>query len=161
MHYCGLNTCDTANGEGVRVSLFVSGCTLHCKGCFNKDAWDFSYGEEFTTETFWKIYDALAEEYVSGLSILGGDPLENANIDEVTKLCRRLKDFYPDKTIWLYTGRKFSKVKDLPIFRYIDVVVDGAFIESKKVHNEFYGSSNQRIIYLKNEEHTDNPKEVI
>lgn len=156
MNYCGLNKCDTTNGTGIRVSLFVSGCTLHCKGCFNEEAWDFNYGKEFTLDTLYELIQALQEDYIDGLSILGGDPLEEQNIKTVTDICKLVKLIFPDKTIWLYTGRRYEKVLDLELFNYVDVVVDGAFIKSKKITGKFYGSSNQRIIEIaKYEDNTD------
>ena len=126
MHYIGLSSCDTANGPGVRVSLFVSGCTLQCKGCFNPD-----------------------EPYVAGLSILGGDPLEESNIPVVTDLARRVKERYGDKRdVWLWTGRIYDKYADLPLWQWVDTVVDGPFVEKRKVTQKglWYGSDNQRVI---------------
>lgn len=150
MNYSGINFCDTANGPGVRVSLFVSGCSLHCKGCFNKEAWDRNYGKEFTQDGLFEIIRALDNDYVSGLSILGGDPLEPYNKDEVLMLCRVVKRLYPNKTIWLWTGRKYEDVKDEEALKFVDVVVDGPFIERKKVNGtgHWFGSSNQRIIRI-------------
>ena len=147
MRYGKINTVDIANGPGVRVSLFVSGCRNRCKGCFNPETWSFNYGEEYTSETWYEILYAMDPDYISGLSILGGDPFEPENIEEVTYLCQDIKRAYPDKTIWIYTGYLYEDLKDLEIMRYIDVLVDGPFIESEKdLRLAFRGSKNQRII---------------
>lgn len=148
MNYAGLNTCDTANGEGCRVSLFVSGCTMHCKGCFNQEAQDPNYGKEFDSKAYYTLIKALNEPYIDGLSLLGGDPLEPCNIPAVSGLVRSVKSIFPHKTIWLWTGRKYDNVKHLPLMQYIDVIVDGAFIEKKKCNEQWKGSSNQRVIWL-------------
>ena len=149
MHYIGLSSCDTANGPGVRVSLFVSGCTLQCKGCFNPESWDFDAGKPFTEETVETIFRYLDEPYVAGLSILGGDPLEESNIPVVTDLARRVKERYGTKRdVWLWTGRIYDKYADLPLWRWVDTVVDGPFVEKRKVTQKglWYGSDNQRVI---------------
>lgn len=153
MNYSGINLCDTANGPGVRVSLFVSGCSLHCKGCFNEVAWDRHYGLEYKHADEYSIIQALSNDSIEGLSILGGDPLEPYNEATVTKLCWLVKKVLPTKTIWLWTGRKYEDIKDRPIMKYIDVLVDGPFIEKKKVNEKakYYGSSNQRIIPIHQE----------
>lgn len=151
MNYSGINTCDSTNGDGLRVSLFVSGCSLHCKGCFNKDAWDKNYGKEFSKEVLNTTLEALGEPYIDGLSILGGDPLEPYNEPEIRNLCRTVKDKYPNKTIWLWTGRKLEQIEDLPTMKYIDVVVCNPFIEHLKCKGKYYGSSNQRV-YRKSSE---------
>lgn len=152
MNYIGLNTCDTANGPGVRVSLFVSGCRMHCKGCFNPESWDFNAGKPFTAQTVFEIIAALREDHVAGLSILGGDPLEPENEPEVRRLCECVRAVYGDKkTIWLWTGRTHEKVKDLPVVSLIDVLVDGPFIEKHKdtTPGSWRGSTNQRVIEIK------------
>lgn len=148
MHYIGLSSCDTANGPGVRVSLFVSGCTLQCKGCFNPESWAFDAGKPFTEETVETILRYLDEPYVAGLSVLGGDPLEDANIPVVTDLVRRVKERYGDKrTVWLWTGRIYDKYADLPLWQWVDTVVDGPFVEKRKVQGKaWFGSDNQRVI---------------
>ena len=149
MNYIGLSSCDTANGPGVRVSLFVSGCTLRCKGCFNPESWDFSAGKPFTEETVETIFRFLDEPYVAGLSILGGDPLEESNVPVVTDLARRVKERYGDKRdVWLWTGRIYEKHADLPLWQWVDTVVDGPFVEKRKVTQKglWYGSDNQRVI---------------
>ena len=150
MNYGRINKTDIANGPGVRVSLFVSGCRNRCKGCFQPETWDFKYGQEFTLKTFIEIDNAMDPEHIAGLTILGGDPMEPENLDIVTEICRSIKLWHPCKTIWIYTGYLYENLKDLEIMRYIDVLVDGPFIEDKKdISLKFRGSSNQRIIDIK------------
>ena len=150
MHYGKIKKTDIANGPGVRVSLFVSGCRNHCKGCFQPETWSFNYGQEYDgVNTVNEIIEALSPEYISGLSILGGDPIERENISEVVTLCYLVKRLYPDKTIWLYTGYKYEDIAEMypNILEVIDVMVDGPFIEDlKDISLVFRGSSNQRII---------------
>lgn len=147
MNYGRINKTDIANGPGVRVSLFVSGCRNRCKGCFQPETWDFNYGETFTEDVFREIYEAMSPDHITGLTILGGDPMEPENIEMVTLISKNIKDWFPDKTIWIYTGYLYEDLKDLAIMRYIDVLIDGPFIESKKdISLQFRGSSNQRII---------------
>lgn len=152
MRYGRINKTDIANGPGVRVSLFVSGCRNHCKGCFNPETWDFNYGKVFGLEVIRDISVALEQDYIEGLSILGGDPFEPENIELITDLCYFAKTFYPSKTIWIYTGYIYERVslKYPKILDYIDVLVDGPFIENlKDISLQFRGSSNQRIIDVK------------
>lgn len=150
MNYAKINPCDIANGVGVRVSLFVSGCRNHCKGCFNPETWDFDYGRKFDHITVQKIAKALEYHYIDGLSVLGGEPLEGENVECVTILCEYVKRHYPEKTIWLYTGFSYEQAKNLPLMQYIDVLVDGLFIEElRDITLKFRGSSNQRIIDVK------------
>ncbi len=157
LHYATIKKYDVANGPGVRVSLFVSGCTHQCKNCFNKEAWDFHYGNEYTKETEDEILKALAFEYIRGLSLLGGEPMEPQNQPALLGLLRRVKKELPDKTVWCYSGYDFEKdicalkLGDPAITRemlsYIDILVDGEFIEEQKdLHLRFRGSANQRII---------------
>lgn len=147
MYYGRINKTDIANGPGVRVSLFVSGCRNRCKGCFNPETWSFNYGKEFTLKTLIEIDKALEPDYIDGLTILGGDPFEPENIETVTAICKTLAIEHRLKTIWIYTGYNYEDIKDLEIMDYIDVLVDGPFIESKKdISLQFRGSSNQRII---------------
>lgn len=147
MYFGKLNKTDIANGTGVRVSLFVSGCTHYCKGCFNPETWNFEYGQPFTEDTVTEILDALAPEHIDGLTVLGGEPLHDKNYLEVMSLLARVKKEYPTKSIWVYTGGRYEDYKDSFIMRFIDVLVDGAFVESKKdITLRFRGSSNQRII---------------
>jgi anaerobic ribonucleoside-triphosphate reductase activating protein len=149
MNYIGLNKYDTANGPGIRVSLFVSGCTLHCKGCFNQESWDFNGGKEFTSETLNDIIKTLKEPHISGFSILGGDPLEPEHFNDVYNIVKTVKTEVPDKTIWLWTGRLYEKVKENRILDYVDVLIDGPFKIDLKGNLKYRGSSNQRIIFLK------------
>lgn len=152
MNYIGLSTCDTANGPGVRVSLFVSGCRLHCPGCFNPESWSFDAGKPYTEETQRKILKALADPYVNGLSLLGGDPLEPENESELVRLAEAVRERFGDsKTIWVWTGRRHERVADSPLLALADVVVDGPFVESKKVTEKgcWFGSTNQRVIELR------------
>lgn len=147
MNYGKINKHDIANGVGVRVSLFVSGCRNRCKGCFNPETWAFDYGEPFTMKTVVEILAALKPEYISGLSILGGEPFEPENRDRIEQLCAWVKCLYPTKTIWIYTGYLYEDLKDLPVMGYADVLVDGQFIEAEKdLRLRFRGSRNQRII---------------
>lgn len=157
MHYATIKNCDIANGPGVRISLFVSGCTHRCKGCFNEVAWDFEYGQPFTQETIDYILTLLAPSYVKGLTLLGGEPFEPQNQGPIVELLRQIKAKYPQKSIWAFSGYLFDN--DILAWRlgpreiteeylsYLDVLVDGPFIESKKdLMLRFRGSSNQRII---------------
>ncbi len=160
MNYADIKYCDVANGKGVRVSLFVSGCTHRCKGCFNEIAWNFDYGEAFTRETEDRVIGYLNKSYIAGLSLLGGEPFERANQQGLLPLLRRVKAELPGKDIWCYSGYDFEKdilgkmCKDWPESRemlsYIDILVDGKFVEELKSPSlQFKGSANQRIIDVK------------
>ena len=160
MYYGEIKKCDIANGEGVRVSLFVSGCTHHCPGCFNQDTWDFSYGQEYTEETEREILDALSPGYINGLSLLGGEPFEPQNQQVLVQLLRKVREQYPEKNIWCYTGYLYDKEllsesrargeRTDEMLSMIDVLVDGRFVEAlKDIRLVFRGSSNQRIIDVK------------
>ena len=158
MNYAEIKNFDIANGLGIRVSLFVSGCTHHCKNCFNSVAWDFKYGKEFTKEVEDKIIKMLNNPNVSGLTLLGGEPMEPVNQDGLIDFLRRVKKEVPNKNIWCYTG--YTLETDLlqgkahtpiteEILSYIDVLVDGKFVEElKSLMLKFRGSSNQRLIDL-------------
>lgn len=156
MNYAVIKKTDIANGPGVRVSLFVSGCTHACKGCFNEEAWDFGFGSAFTDETVSEVLKALEPDYISGLSMLGGEPLDPRNRGAVRGLLESVRERYPHKTIWCYTGYRYEDIirwqmegdEDIPaILSRLDVLVDGPFIEAKKDLNLlFRGSSNQRLI---------------
>lgn len=157
MNYASIKNCDIANGPGVRVSLFVSGCTHHCKGCFNQIAWDFDYGQPFTQDTIDMILDMLKPDYVKGLTLLGGEPFEPQNQGPIVDLLRQVKAKYPGKSIWSFSGYLFDrdilpgKLGDPAITReflsYLDVLVDGPFVEAKKnLSLRFRGSENQRLI---------------
>lgn len=148
MRYAEIKTNDIANGEGVRVSLFLQGCHRHCKGCFNKSTWNPNGGKCFTGKEKRIIYRELERDEIAGLSILGGEPLEQSG--GVTRLLQEIKEAFPEKDIWLWTGWTYENVKDSELFQYVDVVVDGEFIEElKDITLKFRGSSNQRIIRLK------------
>lgn len=147
MYYSKIFNCDIANGPGIRVSLFVSGCRRHCKGCFNPETWNFTYGQEFTAETWYELKRMLDRPEVAGLSILGGDPFEPENRACVEEICRLTKLKFPEKDIWVWTGYLFEDVKELPVMKRIDVLVDGPFVEDlRDLRLKFRGSSNQRII---------------
>lgn len=158
MNYATIKNCDVANGSGVRISLFVSGCTHHCKNCFNEEAWDFNYGEEFTEATLNEIIELLEPSYIKGLSLLGGEPLEPQNQLGILPLLRKVKEIYPTKDIWCYSGFTLEHIQDkmvpnLPytkeLLSYVDVLVDGKFVEElKNPMLQFRGSSNQRLINL-------------
>lgn len=150
MYYGEIKEFDIANGPGVRVSLFVSGCNHHCKGCFQPETWNFWYGQEFTFETLRQIDELLYSPHREGLTILGGEPLDPENIGVVSRITR-LRLRHPDKTIWIYTGYKYEELLQrddtADILRYTDVIVDGEFIEEQKnLTLEYRGSENQRII---------------
>lgn len=150
MKYLNILDCDIIDGNGVRVTLFVSGCSHRCKGCHNPESWDAFGGKEFTEETIERIEKLLDRDFVDGLTLSGGDPLFFQNRSEITKLCKRIKEKFPQKTIWLYTGYEYEEVKTLEVFDYVDVVVDGPFkIDLRDVSLAFRGSPNQRIIDIK------------
>lgn len=154
MNYATIKNCDIANGPGVRVSLFVSGCTHRCPGCFNEVAWDFDYGQPFTQETIDSIVDMLRPSYVRGLTLLGGEPFEPRNQGAVVELLRQIKRELPQKSIWAFSGYLFDKdilsgrLGDCTEYlSYLDVLVDGPFVEAKKnLSLRFRGSENQRLI---------------
>lgn len=160
MHYSVIKNCDIANGPGVRVVLFVSGCTHHCKGCFQPETWDFSYGQPFTQQTIDSILQYLEPDYIAGLTLLGGEPMEQENQSAVLDLLQQVKERFPQKTIWCFTG--YTLEQDLlsgkfggcavtqQLLPLLDVLVDGEFIEEKKdLLLRFRGSSNQRLIDMK------------
>lgn len=153
MYYSDIKYPDVANGLGVRVSLFVSGCRRHCPECFNKEAQDFKYGKPFTDKEITFIESRLQLPQVRGLSLLGGEPMEIENVTELLPLCEYLKEHYPDKDIWCYTGYTYEEllnrnnIATKEILKYIDILVDGDFkIDKKSLSLKFRGSSNQRII---------------
>ena len=150
MNYAKIKKVDIANGPGVRVSLFVSGCRNHCPGCFNPETWDFAYGAPFTKKTEKKIIKALRPSWIQGFSILGGDPMEPENQRSLLPLLKRIRVMLPDKDVWLYTGYTYEQIREAEILKWIDVLVDGPFIEAEKdIMLTFRGSRNQRIIPLK------------
>ena len=159
MNYANIKRTDVANGPGIRVSLFVSGCTHGCRGCFNKEAWDFHYGEEYTALVEEEILRLLAPDYIRGLSVLGGEPMEPQNREAVLGLLRKVRQRYPQKDIWCYTGYDYEKdilswaqqqeaVREL--LSLIDVLLAGEFVEERKnLRLAFRGSENQRLIDVK------------
>lgn len=160
MYYGSIKSYDIADGPGVRVSLFVSGCRHHCKGCFNAETWDFEYGRPYTRETEDEIIRLLGDDYIQGLTVLGGEPFEPENQPEVARLLKRVKETYPKKDIWCYSGylydvdmqeggRVYTDVTE-EMLSCIDVLVDGEFMEEEKdITLLFRGSRNQRLIVLK------------
>ena len=160
MNYATIKNCDIANGPGVRVSLFVSGCTHRCKGCFNEVAWDFDYGQPFTQETIEEILNMLAPPHIAGITLLGGEPFEPQNQPALLDLLRQIKAKMPEKSIWAFSGYLFEKdilagrlgPKEITreFVSYLDVLVDGPFVlEKKDLMLRFRGSSNQRLIDVK------------
>jgi len=160
MHYASIKPCDIANGPGVRVSLFVSGCTHHCPGCFNRETWDFSYGQPFTEETMADLYEKLSPGYITGLTLLGGEPMEPANQQALLPFVEEVRRRFPQKTIWCYTGYTYETDLLSPAGRahcavtdkllgMMDVLVDGRFVQDlHDITLLFRGSSNQRLIDL-------------
>lgn len=150
MNYLGILDCDITDGEGVRVGLFLAGCSHHCKGCHNPESWNETAGKPFTEKTKDILFNLLKHDYIDGLTLSGGDPLYLNNQAGVTKLLKEFKEQFPNKTVWLYTGYLYEQVKDLPLMKYVDVLVDGEFIlEQRDTTLAFRGSPNQRIIDLK------------
>lgn len=159
MNYGTIKKCDIADGEGVRVSLFVSGCRHHCKGCFNAETWNFDYGQPFTAKTEAEILEALKPDYIQGFSLLGGEPFEPENQQVLVGLLKKIREAYPDKNVWCYTGylydvdlvaggKVFTGVTE-EMLSCIDILVDGEFIEAEKdLTLKFRGSRNQRIFEL-------------
>ena len=156
MNYANIKTCDIANGVGVRTTLFVSGCTHHCKGCFNSQAWDFEYGEPFTAATEDLLLSELEPSYIAGLTVLGGEPFEPENQRALLPFIRRVRERFPNKSIWAFSGftweeltgesRARCEVTD-QLLALLDVLVDGKFVEAEKdISLRFRGSANQRII---------------
>lgn len=160
MNYAEIKYCDIANGEGVRTSIFVSGCTHRCKNCFNKIAWDFNYGNEFTDEVSDTVLNSCAPEYISGISLLGGEPFEPENQSALCEFLKKFKSRYPEKNVWCYTGYTYEELtgqkksrcrtdKTDVMLDMIDVLVDGKFVEElHSIMLKFRGSSNQRLIDL-------------
>ncbi len=170
MNYATIKWTDIANGEGVRISLFVSGCTRRCKDCFNAVAWDFSYGKPFDESVRESIYDGLKADYIAGLSLLGGEPLEPENQRALLPFVKEVKKRFPEKSIWCYTGNVFDPATGLlkeqdkntevteELISLFDVLVDGEFIEAQKnIRLKFRGSSNQRILDVKKSKISKSP----
>ena len=159
MNYAKIKKHDISNGPGVRVSLYVSGCTHHCKNCFNPETWDFSFGEPFDQSAETEILEALEPPYIKGLSLLGGEPFEPANQRELLPFLRRVRERFPDKTVWAYSGFTLEELTaegnyanceaTVPMLELVDVLVDGRFVEAlKDISLQFRGSANQRLIDL-------------
>lgn len=156
MNYGAIKKCDIANGVGVRTVLFVSGCTHHCKGCFQPETWNFDYGERYTKETEDEIIKSLKPDYVDGITLLGGEPFEPENQRELVKLLRRIKKELPKKTVWSFSGYTYEELTGdsravcevtNEMLSMLDVLVDGEFIEAKRnISLRFRGSENQRLI---------------
>ena len=149
MKYAQIREMDVTNGNGVGVALFTQGCPYHCKNCFNPETWDFNKGTDWTKETENKIIELLKPEYITRLTILGGEPLIERNIEPLTALLKRVKSVYPDKQVWLYTGGDFEVLEGLyeEIFQYIDILIDGRYIDDLRDYKlKWRGSSNQRVI---------------
>lgn len=157
MNYCNVKNCDIANGVGVRVSLFVSGCRNRCKNCFQPETWDFNYGKPFDEQTEEKLMKMLAPSYINGLTVLGGEPMEPENQRALLPFLKKVKAAYPQKTIWLYTGFTLEELRSTDcrahteyteeILKLLTVLVDGRFVEEKKnISLRFRGSENQRLI---------------
>ncbi len=150
MKYHNITKDDMLNGSGLRVVLWVAGCSHKCKGCHNPITWDPNSGVEFDEEAKKEIFNELEHSYITGLTLSGGDPLYVGNRSVILELVKEVKVKFPTKNIWLYTGYKYEEIKDLPHLEYIDVLVDGEFVEELKDPNlEWKGSSNQNVIYLK------------
>ena len=149
MKYAQIREMDVTNGNGIGVALFTQGCPYHCKNCFNPETWDFDKGTDWTKETEDKIIELLKPEYITRLTILGGEPLIQRNIEPLTALLKRVKGIYPNKQVWLYTGGDFEVLEGLyeEIFQYIDILIDGRYIDDLRDYKlKWRGSSNQRII---------------
>ena len=151
MRYNKIRKMDIANGEGIRVSIFFQGCAFHCKNCFNPETWDFDGGLEFSDKEIEKIIELAKPDHIAGLSILGGEPMHPKNIEATTKLAKRFKEVYPNKNIWAWSGFLFDEyLKDKEVVKYIDILVDGQFVDELRNPNlKWRGSSNQRVIDVK------------
>ena len=150
MRYNLIRKMDISNGPGVRVSIFMQGCSFHCKNCFNPETWDFEGGQDFTEDTINKVLELSDKKEVKGLSILGGEPMHPTNIEGTTKLAKAFKEKYPEKSIWAWSGFKYEDIKNNDVFNYIDVLVDGQYKD--ELHDptlKWRGSSNQRVIDIK------------
>ena len=150
MNYHNITHCDTLNGSGLRVTLWVAGCTHHCQNCHNPFTWDVNGGLTFDTNAMDELMNALNHDYISGLSLSGGDPMHPDNRKDILTICQVVKQKFPHKNIWMYTGYTFEEIKDFNILQYIDVLVDGEYIDAlKDVEMHWAGSTNQRIINVK------------
>ncbi len=149
MRYLNILDCSIADGEGVRVVLFVSGCPHHCLGCHNPESWNFNAGKEFTSFTIAKLCELLNRDYIDGLTISGGEPLAPQNKETVLDICKQIKEKFPNKNIWVYTGYTIDEKQIEELKPYIDIIVDGEFVQNlRDITLPFRGSSNQRILNL-------------
>lgn len=147
MNYHKIEKFSVENGTGIRVVLWCSGCGVHCKNCHNPETWDRYSGKPWTEESEQELFEALDKNYISGITFSGGNPLEEYNTEVVTDIAKKIKEKFPNKTQWLYTGFIWEEVKDLEIMKYIDVLVDGPYIEEQRdISLKWRGSSNQRVI---------------
>ena len=148
MRYSKIRKMDISNGEGIRVSIFMQGCTFNCKNCFNPETHDFKGGKKFTDETIEKVLELCDDEHIAGLSILGGEPMHPDNIEGTTLLSKRFKEKFPNKNIWVWSGFKFEEyLKDKEVLKYIDVLIDGQYVDELRDPTlKWRGSSNQRVI---------------
>lgn len=150
MRYNKIRKMDISNGPGVRISIFMQGCSFHCDNCFNPETWDFSQGKEFTDEVIDKVLDLCNIDYIQGLSILGGEPLHAKNIEGTTKLAKEFNKRFPKKDLWIWTGFLFEQVKDKEIMNYVNVLVDGQYKDDERNWElKYRGSKNQRVIDIK------------
>lgn len=162
MNYAQIRKMDISNGEGIGVSLFVSGCHFHCKNCFNSIAWDYNYGQQFTEDTMQTILQLLQQDFIKRFTILGGEPLDDKNVEKVYNIIQQVRQHNSNIKIWLYSGYTFEEIMKQTdvygeyrkkILKIIDVLVDGQYVdELKDLNLQFRGSSNQRIIHLKEEQ---------
>ena len=150
MRFNRIRKMDISNGPGVRVTIFMQGCPFHCKNCFNPETWDFNDGNPFDDETIDEVLKLCEMSHIAGLSILGGESMHPKNIEGTTKLARMFKEKFPNKTLWCWTGFTYEQIKDKEVFDYIDVLVDGQFVDELRNPNlKWKGSSNQRVIDIK------------
>ena len=148
MNYHDINHCDMLNGDGIRVSLWVSGCSLHCKGCQNPQTWCFNSGVPFDENAIQELYEALDKPYIQGLTLTGGNPMDN--MPEILHVCHNVKEKFPNKDIWLYSGYTFEQIQErevgMGILEYVDVLVDGPYIEEQRdISLHWRGSKNQKV----------------
>ena len=150
MKYNKIRKMDIANGPGIRVSIFMQGCSFHCEGCFSEETWDFDKGKDFTDETIKKVLELCENPTIKGLSILGGEALHPKNIEGTTALAKAYKEKFPKKDLWIWTGFLFENIKDKEVLKYTDVLVDGQFqIKNRNPKLKYCGSTNQRVIDVK------------
>lgn len=160
MNYHNIINDDMNNGDGLRVTLFVSGCNHHCLNCHNPETWDICSGILFDKDAENELFDKLKPDWISGITFSGGDPLHPSNRDEILRLSKKFKELFPNKTAWLYTGYEFEEIKNLEILEYLDVIVVGPFVDAlKDVNYEWAGSTNQRVLRKIKSQWIENKKE--